>query len=198
MVVKKLLIAGDSFAAEWPGEQGWVKTLKEYFDVTNVAQAGCSEYKILKQIQNADLDKFDVVIISHTNPLRVHTRNHPLHKKGLHENCDLIIHDIIDRNSFFNPKLKSAQGYFRDHFDEQYYYDVYNLLRKEIKNIIGSKPYLSMSHLEVCKYFIHEDNHLEFSEFWKAHKGKENHYNSIGNKKLFKIVLDNLQKLAIL
>ena len=34
-------------------------------NVTNVAQAGVSEYKILKQIRNADLDNYDAVIVSH-------------------------------------------------------------------------------------------------------------------------------------
>ena len=42
----KLLVAGDSFVAEWPGDEGWVKLLANDYDVTNVAQAGVSEYKI--------------------------------------------------------------------------------------------------------------------------------------------------------
>ena len=51
----KLLVAGDSFAAEWPGNSGWVKLLAQEHPVTNVAQAGVSEYKILKQVQNENL-----------------------------------------------------------------------------------------------------------------------------------------------
>ena len=46
----KILVAGDSFAAEWPGDDGWVKLLAQSHEVTNVAQAGCGEYKIFKQI----------------------------------------------------------------------------------------------------------------------------------------------------
>ena len=52
---KKLLIAGDSFAADWSKKYknacGWVNTLCEDYDVTNVAQAGASEYKIYNQLK---------------------------------------------------------------------------------------------------------------------------------------------------
>ncbi len=47
MTKSKLLIAGDSFAADWlSGESGWPNLLANEYDVTNVAQAVCSEYKI--------------------------------------------------------------------------------------------------------------------------------------------------------
>ena len=59
-----VLIAGDSFAAEWPGTNGWVKLLARDYDVTNVAQAGVSEYKILQQIQTANLDEYDLIIVT--------------------------------------------------------------------------------------------------------------------------------------
>ena len=59
-----VLIAGDSFAAEWPGSNGWVKLLAKKYNVKNVAQAGVSEYKILQQINTANLDKYDLVIVS--------------------------------------------------------------------------------------------------------------------------------------
>ena len=110
-----ILIAGDSFAAEWPGEDGWVKLLAKKHNVTNVAQAGVSEYKILKQIKNASLDEYDAIIVSHTSPSRVHTPEHPLHKEGLHKDCDLIWTDLEGRSNFLNPSLKAAQGYFQYH-----------------------------------------------------------------------------------
>ena len=53
-----------------------------------------------------------------------------------------------------------------------------------------------MSHVEVAKLFIHEDNHLDFSEFWQANKGKENHYSKIGNQKIYDIVVDKINKLC--
>jgi len=130
----KILVAGDSFAAEWPGNSGWVKLLAQEHPVTNVAQAGVSEYKILKQIQNENLQDYDAVIVSHTSPSRVHTLDHPLHKDGLHKDCDLLWTDIEDRPSLFNPSLKAAKGYFKYHYDDNYYQTIYSLLRKEINN----------------------------------------------------------------
>jgi len=185
----KILVAGDSFAAQWSGNNGWVKLLAKEFNVTNVAQAGVSEYKILKQIQKQQLDNYDCFIVSHTSPSRVHTPNHPLHKEGLHKDCDLLYNDI-DRTSLFNSSLSSAKSYFKYHYDDQYQCDIYHLLRKEINNILATKKYISMSHIEVAKLFIVEDNHLDFSEFWQAHKGNENHYNKEGNQKLLKIIID--------
>lgn len=191
----KLLLAGDSFAAEWPGEKGWPKLLAKEHDVTNVAQAGVSEYKILKQLHNAELTDYDAIIVSHTSPSRVHTPNHPLHKQGLHKDCDLIYTDLEDRNSLFSPSLRAAKGYFEFHYDDHYYQTIYSLLRKEIYTLLHEKKYLSMSHHNIAKAFIWEDKHLDFSEFWQKHKGTENHYNELGNEKVLQIVLDNIQKI---
>ena len=185
----KILVAGDSFAAQWPGNNGWVKLLEKVYNVTNVAQAGVSEYKILKQLQKEKIDNFDCIIVSHTSPSRVHTLNHPLHKEGLHKDCDLLYNDI-DRTSLFNASLSAAKNYFKYHFDDQYYCDIYHLLRKEINNMLATKKYISVSHTDIAKLFIIEDNHIDFSEFWQEHKGKENHYSKEGNQKLFNIVID--------
>ena len=49
----KILIAGDSFAADWKikhSGNGWVNMLSNDYDVTNIAQAGASEYKIYQQL----------------------------------------------------------------------------------------------------------------------------------------------------
>lgn len=191
----RILVAGDSFAAEWPGNNGWVKLLAKSYDVTNVAQAGCSEYKILKQIQNSKIEEFDLVIVSHTSYTRVHTPNHPLHKEGLHKDCDLLYNDI-DRFSLLNPSLTAAKGYFKYHYDDHYYQTIYSLLRKEINSLLVNKKYLSISHHEVARLFVHEDNHLDFSEFWQSNKGKENHYNIEGNKKINEIIVDKINKLC--
>ena len=192
----KLLVAGDSFAAEWPGNNGWVKLLAKEHDVTNVAQAGVGEYKILQQIRSATLDEYDAVIVSHTSLSRVHTPKHPLHKQGLHKDCDLLWTDIEKRSSWFNRSLKAAKGYFEHHYDDEYYQTVYSLLRKEINALLSDKVYLSMSHIDVAKLFIYESNHLDFSDFWKANLGTENHYSIKGNKKMYDIVVDNLSKLC--
>ena len=190
----KILVAGDSFAAEWPGDNGWVKLLSQKYPVKNLAQAGVGEYKILKRLNN--IDDYDIIIVSHTSPSRVHTPNHPIHKEGLHKDCDLLYNDI-DRTSFFNPSLSSAKSYFKYHYDDTYQCDIYKLIRQEIYSMLQNKIYISMSHIDIAKLFIYEDNHLDFSEFWKKNKGKENHYSKAGNEKIFNIILDRISKSVL-
>ena len=98
--MKKILVVGDSFAADWtkkyPEGHGWVNLLSAEYAVTNLAQAGVGEYKILQQIKSVpDIQMFDLVLISHTSPYRIHTRKHPVHHADpLHNHADLIMEDI--------------------------------------------------------------------------------------------------------
>ena len=99
-MARKILIAGDSFAADWTVKyknqgKGWPNLLAEKHDVKNIAQAGCGEYKIYKQLINENLDDFDCIIVSHTSAYRVHTMYHPIHNNdSLHSNADFIYSDI--------------------------------------------------------------------------------------------------------
>ena len=92
--MKKILIAGDSFAADWTVKHiggGWVNLLTKDFKVKNVAEAGVSEYKIYKQLLNQNLVDYDHIIVSHTSAYRIPIEEHPIHKDDiLHNNCDLI------------------------------------------------------------------------------------------------------------
>tara|TARA_B110000503_G_C6986878_1_gene345630 strand:+ start:57 stop:644 length:588 start_codon:yes stop_codon:yes gene_type:complete len=194
----KILIAGDSFAAEWPGNDGWVKLLAKDYTVTNLAQAGVSEYKILKQLQNCNINNYDTVIVSHTSPSRVHTPSHPLHKHGLHKDCDLIWTDLSDRNAAFNPSLKSAKDYFRYHYDDEYYQTIYSLLRKEIYNLLDNNIYISMTHIELDSKFTIEQHHIDFNKLWVAHRGTENHYSKHGNNCVYNVLVDKIKKSAII
>ena len=99
-MAKRILVAGDSFAAEWPTGKGWVHKLAEDNAVNIVAQAGVGEYKILKQLHNVSatdpywVNNYDCVIVCHTSPSRIHTPQHPVHQEGLHKDCDLIYSDL--------------------------------------------------------------------------------------------------------
>lgn len=192
---KRLLIAGDSFAAVWPNvNDGWVNLLANNFTVQNLAQAGVGEYKILKQIKSVNLRNFDAIIVSHTSPSRIHTPNHPLHKNGFHQHCDLIITDIEKRFSYFNPSLDSAKNWFKYHYDDTYQIDIYNLIRKEINESITT-PYLSLSHIPIVNEMSIEKNHLDFSELWSQNRGNQNHYTKSANMIIFEKIKNWIEKL---
>lgn len=191
--MKKILIAGDSFSAVWPlTTNGWADLLSQKYEVLNLSQAGCGEYKILKQIESADLSEFDLVIVSHTSPSRIHTPFHPLHKDGFHKDCDLLANDICDRNSWFNSSLKTAQGWFKHHYDEQYQIDIYKLIRKRIHTLLEKIPYISLTHTEISKMLTVESNNIDFSDLWKRERGNINHYTESGNKIIFETIMEHL------
>jgi hypothetical protein len=186
----KILIAGDSFATVWPDSQlGWPTLLAKKYNVVNLAQAGIGEYKILKQIESQEIKDFDLVIVSHTSPSRLHTNNHPVHKEGFHKNCDLILNDLINRSTFRNPSLKAAQEYFKYHYDDEYQIDIYRLIRKQINELI-TIPYISMSHVDIVNTLAIETNHLDFSNLWSKERGSMNHYTVEGNFKIFETLED--------
>ena len=191
--MKKILISGDSFSAVWPfTELGWSKLLAHRYDVTNLSQAGCGEYKILKQIESTNLSEFDLVIVSHTSPSRIHTPSHPLHKEGFHINCDLLANDICDRTSWFNPSLRTAQGWFKYHYDEQYQIDIYNLVRKKIYDLLEKIPYISLTHTDISRSLIIESNNIDFSNLWKRERGSINHYTIQGNRIIFETIMEHI------
>jgi len=109
-----ILVVGDSFAAKWPfAKLGWVDILSYRHNVTNLAMAGCGEYKILKQLQSVDITKFDLIIVSHTSPSRIHTPTHPIHVEGFHKNCDLLANETncLDFSDLWKKERGSINHY---------------------------------------------------------------------------------------
>jgi hypothetical protein len=191
-MAKRILLAGDSFACDWPSEEymGWPLMLSLDHAVNNVAQAGVGEYKILKQLHTASfqdpywIENYDCVIVCHTSPSRVHTSKHPIHQQGLHKDCDLIFSDINSRFDWFNARLRTAKNWFWHHYDDEYQKDIYNLVRQEINRFIPI-PYLAVDNFGISKQFAGEQNQLDLTEFWPAHRGDVNHYSKDGNEKVF-------------
>lgn len=195
MAKKSILIVGDSFAAPWGDKYaGWPKFLENNFTVTNLAQAGVGEYKILKQLTSVVLEQFDCVIVCHTSPYRVHTPRHPTHLKGLHKNCDLIYTDIIEQKSWFNRSLETAKNWFKYHYDNDYQKDIYQLLRNEISSKINI-PYISIDNLEGSVEFANEGNHLDFTKFWLENRGYVNHYSHEGNYGIYISVKKTIERI---
>lgn len=191
----KILLAGDSFSAKWPDSpSGWPELLKSEFKITNVSQAGVGEYKILQQLKNQNLYNFDLVIVNHTSPFRVHTTN-PIHTSKLHSNCDLIFTDVEANFDTKDEKVITAFNWFKHHYDEQYQIDIYKLMREEIQRILNI-PYLAIDHNPTSAEHAFEKNHLDFTAHWLANKGVVNHYTEDGNQHVAKIIKEKIYEMG--
>lgn len=197
----KVLIFGDSFAADWSVKyndyKGWPNLLAEKFEVVNIAQAGVSEFKIYCQLENVNLDEYDVVICSHTGPHRVPTKSHPIHSNdSLHYSADLIWSDIEYHSSklknFFNLSLRAAKNFFRYHYDNYYFETTYKLYREAINRKMKGKKYIVVNFFEDMKKFEVEKNVVEFSHVFAEFNGKINHLDKDGNQIVFKTLMGKI------
>lgn len=194
----KLLIVGDSFAADWSvsdhSYQGWPQLLKKTFDIDNLAQAGCGQYRILQQLKScSDLDQYSWIIICHTTPTRVHTKQHPVHCVGsLHQNCDLIFSDIefhTNRQKKPSAALISARDFFIYHYDETHQNDMYRLIINEIDRIVHGRSVIvvdNFAQLDKKNY----KNYLNFNDITTVIPGHINHCSRQGNIDICQRILD--------
>jgi hypothetical protein len=186
---KKILICGDSFSADWtvkyPNGFGWPNLLAQKYEVTNLAQAGCCEYKIYNQLTSQNLEKYDIVLISHTSPNRLFVETHPVHANDLlHKDCDLIYSDIKEHCNN-NPKLKSIIDFYNLYFSQEYAQFTHNLICEKIYHYTKhhSGKVIHMTNMywdglydfpDLIKFNISKMNH-----------GLFNHYNDRANIKVF-------------
>lgn len=198
----KILLIGDSFVADWsvkyPERSGWCNWLAKEHEVTNLAQAGVGEYKILKQIRSANLKDFDAVIISHGSPNRVYCAVHPIYNNDpLHHHADLIYADIKEHEAT-NADADVAIKYYERYFDFDYYRDVANMCCWEILSTLGNYPHLNQFHIENYankhKYDMLPDS-FNINDLLKKHYGNTCHLNDEGNKKLYNIITKWLDEL---
>jgi hypothetical protein len=181
---KNVLICGDSFAADWsskyPTKLGWPNLLAKDFTITNLAQAGCSEYRIWQQIKSAQLDQFDYIIISHTSPYRLFVRNHPVHTKDvLHHSSDLIYNDIKD-HAKSNQQLNSIVDYFENYVDLDYLADIHYLICQEIDQLTATLPVLHLTNMDWHKFYQF-DPMITFEKFYSTDPTAMNHYSDRDN-----------------
>ncbi len=192
--MEKLLICGDSFAADWTVKyegKGWPNLLSDYFEITNLAQAGCSEYKIYKQLTSVDLTKYDRIILSHTSPYRIPIETHPVHYKDkLHKNSDLIYNDIKE-HSKKNNKLISIVEFFENYFDVEYAIFTHTLLCEKIDTLLRhvSDKVLHVTNIDWTDLYEFQPM-LNFEFLFDSNRGLLNHYNQEGNNIVFKTILN--------
>ncbi len=187
----KLLIAGDSFAADWNNSNpGWPNMLARDFLVTNIAQAGCSEYKIYKQLCSINLADFDHIIVSHTSPYRIYTQENPLHKHNdLHKNSCFIYSDVKEHG------FPCVTEFFEKYFDMEYAEHVHNLLLKDIEQKCPEHTIhitsFEWNKLYKCKKWI------DFHKVFLAHRGSINHYDDEGNNIVYQRLINQIKKESI-
>lgn len=189
----RILIVGDSFAANWqkkyPNKQGWPNQLAKTHIVDNLAQAGCSEYRILKQINSARLDQYDAIIVSHTSPYRIYTDYHPNRSTDvLHQHCDLMYADI-EHLAKINSDYQSVVGYFEKFFSLEYAEFCYNITVDKINELLKGYQVIHLSHLYPLRL-----NYIDFSNLFKCHPGEINHYDEEGNQIIYNKILEELAK----
>ena len=189
----KILIAGDSFATDFSNYvdieyQGWPNLLAKNYNVTNLAQAGVGQYKILKQLESVNIKLFDKIIVSVSSPYRLHCRSHPIHKQGLHKNSDLI-HTDIDRFSLFDSKLTTAKNWFKYYFDCDYQEDIYDLITDKIRKNLKETNYILIGHTATRSK--HKDI-ISFEKMWHKNRGFVNHYSKQGNEKVYNRIIKEL------
>jgi len=194
----KLLIIGDSFAADWsvkyPKVFGWPNLLSNNYQVTNLAQAGASQYRLLQQLLSVDIDQYDVFIVVHTSPYRVPTRQHPVHYHDkLHSNADLLYSDItyhaVWYKRLFNRALASAEDFFVYHFDQDYQETVYQLFVDRINQILEHKLVINV-RTPLCPLQI--ENALEIKHMVP---GVTNHMTLDDSIDLYKAIVDKINEI---
>jgi hypothetical protein len=196
--MERILICGDSFAADWTKKysgEGWPNLLEKHYQVTNLAQAGCSEYKIWLQLESQidQLDHYDHVIISHTSPYRIYVKTHPVHSKDpLHHSSDLIYLDIVDKQQS-NPNIDLIVEWFEKYFDLDHARFIHELLCKKIDQELSARGVdaLHITNLDWSDLYQFDDI-LNFEHLFEKHRGLMNHYDQVGNNQIFNAVRGKL------
>jgi len=190
----KLLICGDSFAADWTVKhsgKGWPNMLEDLFSVTNLAQPGCCEYKILKQLESVNLSLYDKILISHTSPYRIYIKQHPVHYNDpLHKDCDLIYTDIKE-HADKNKNLQPIVEYFEKYFDFEYARYMHGLLCEKIQNILfpvqDRALHIVCMHWEGMHQFI---NMIDVTSIVENNVGLINHLTYSGNTLVYREIIN--------
>ena len=191
----KLLICGDSFAADWTVKYkgvGWTNMLANDYQVINLAQAGCGEYKIYKQLTSVNTDDFDRIIISHTSPYRIYTTNHPVHANDkLHKNSDLIYADLKE-HSKTNKKILPLVEFFENYFEPESAIFTHTLICEKINNLLKNRSgVLHMTAINWDKLYCFP-NMIDFSHLFVKNRGLINHFDEQGNQLIYKTVKEKL------
>lgn len=190
----KVLICGDSFAADWFSKYneypGWPNLLDQQYNVTNLAQAGCSEYKIFKQLQSQDLTQYQYIIVVHTSPFRIPVEVHPVHHNDvLHKNSDFLYLDIKKSNK---ASIQCIIDYYEKFHWQEHALFVHKCTLLEELKLLQDLPCL---HLTMIPWdnLVDLDNFINLNSVFTQHQGLINHLTKKGNEIVFQQVLEYLK-----
>lgn len=187
----KIGLFGDSFGYQKSNQpyMSWPDLLQRYHTLKNHCRCGVSEYKILQQLKQVDLNQFDQLIITHTSPTRVYVPYNPIHHTDpIYNTCDIIYSDSTAHSSEFGQACKL---YFKHIFDINYAIDIHNMICREIDNLCCGQNVLHITHFDYEKCYKFPEL-LNFYHYWIDHKGPVNHYNQEGNEYVYHQIINNL------
>jgi hypothetical protein len=191
--VKNLLIVGDSFSSEQISDQfGWPVLLKEDFKVTNLSGPGIGEFKILQKLQSVDLNKFDLIIISHTSPNRIHCQYNPLYPDGhVYRNSDVIFADA-ESKIITTSAANHLVYYYKYIFDETYYQFIHRCCCREIDQLTQNQKVLHITHFDWDKLYVFPGM-INYYNFWLRNRGEYSHYTKEANIILYQQIKEKLR-----
>jgi hypothetical protein len=184
---KKILIIGDSFAANFDNSLlGWPFLLKNNHNVTNLAQAGCGQYKILQQLRNTDPTQFSNIIISHTSSTRFHIEKNPFHTTGTHIHSDLIYEDVLNKDP---SDVRDHILFLFEHvIDIDYQNFIYQAICREIAQLIQQVPTIHLNFFSKNSILKQQFSVNECYQIWRKNTGTINHMSEKGNQIIYNLV----------
>ena len=152
------------------------------YQVTNLSQAGCVEYKIYLQLLSVDINDFDVIVMSHTSPNRIYIQQHPVHASDpLHKNSDLIYTDLKD-HAKKNKSLQPIIEFYENYFEIGYAEFMHTLICEKIQDHLNKFKGKTLHIANVdWKNLYQFDDMLNFEHLFKSNHGLMNHFNDKGN-----------------
>jgi hypothetical protein len=196
MSKKKLLIVGDSFSSEQISDQyGWPVLLKKDFEITNLSNPGIGEYKILQKLQTAELETFDLILISHTSPNRIHCQHNPLYPVGhIYSDSDVIFADA-ESKAHSIPAANYLVYYYKYIFDEEYYQFIHKSCCQEIDRLTQNHNVLHITQFAWTDLYEFPGM-INYYNFWLSNRGNYAHYTVEANNTLYCQIKKQLQEIV--
>jgi hypothetical protein len=159
----KILLLGDSFCyVSSKQKTHWVNMLGEAHTIENCSNPGIGQYKIWKQYRS---QKYDVAVVHHTSPYRIHTLSNPIHD-GIRRKSDFMLGDIEYHASNGNSEAKKILRYLTKYVDYDYQEKIHELLYEQMLKIPKSIHFTMFDNPMVKNNFHdiflkHRDKHSD-------------------------------------